>query len=122
MRPHQTNDARAGLTRRSASASLTLTDRTVGRERRDGPAHMGVAMPKPRTETSGTLLHDWNRRGRGEAGPAPGVVVELDDETLRDGLQSPSVLRPSIGQKIELLHRMEGLQIDSVDLGYPGAG
>src|SRR3990170_2487593 len=94
-----------------------MSDRTVGRlQVRDG----GV-VPKQRTGASGGLLHDWNQRGRGEGGPVAGGV-ELDDETLRDGLQSPSVLRPTIAQKIELLHRMEALQIDSADLGYPGAG
>jgi len=48
--------------------------------------------------------------------------VELDDETLRDGLQSPSVRSPSIEQKIEILHLMEALGIDSADIGLPGAG
>ncbi len=48
--------------------------------------------------------------------------VELDDETLRDGLQSPSVKSPSIEQKIRILHLMEALAIDSADLGLPGAG
>jgi 2-isopropylmalate synthase len=48
--------------------------------------------------------------------------VMLNDETLRDGLQSPSVRDPSIGQKIEILHLMEALGINSLDLGLPGAG
>ena len=66
------------------------------------------------------LFYDWNcRRGA----PSPDErKIELDDETLRDGLQSPSVVTPTIGQKIELLHRMTALGIDSVDIGYPGAG
>jgi len=46
----------------------------------------------------------------------------LDDETLRDGLQSPSVRTPSIDERIELLHHMNGLGIDTVDIGLPGAG
>jgi 2-isopropylmalate synthase len=46
----------------------------------------------------------------------------LDDETLRDGLQSPSVRSPTIEQKIQLLHLMEELGIDTVDIGLPGAG
>ena len=41
---------------------------------------------------------------------------------LRDGLQSPSALNPSIDQKIELLNYMEKLGIQKVDLGLPGAG
>ena len=48
--------------------------------------------------------------------------VLLNDETLRDGLQSPSVRDPSIQEKIPILHLMETLGIDSLDLGLPGAG
>ena len=48
--------------------------------------------------------------------------MQLNDETLRDGLQSPSVRDPSIPEKIEILHLMEALGIDSLDLGLPGAG
>jgi isopropylmalate/homocitrate/citramalate synthase len=48
--------------------------------------------------------------------------VELDDETLRDGLQSPSVRSPSIESKLAILHLMEALGIDSADIGLPGAG
>ncbi|PYR24942.1 MAG: 2-isopropylmalate synthase [Acidobacteria bacterium] len=46
----------------------------------------------------------------------------LDDETLRDGLQSPSVRTPSIEEKIDILRRMDTLRIDTVDIGLPGAG
>ncbi len=66
------------------------------------------------------LIYDWNRAG-GSVFPARGVV-ELDDETLRDGLQSPSVKSPSIEHKLKLLHLMEALGIDSADIGLPGAG
>jgi len=66
------------------------------------------------------LIYDWNRAG-GAVFPKRGQV-ELDDETLRDGLQSPSVKSPSIEQKIEILHFMEALGIDSADIGLPGAG
>jgi len=48
--------------------------------------------------------------------------VLLNDETLRDGLQSPSVRDPLIGEKIEILHFMEALGINALDLGLPGAG
>jgi isopropylmalate/homocitrate/citramalate synthase len=67
------------------------------------------------------LIFDWNT--------APGAVdyrslprVELDDETLRDGLQSPSVQDPPIGAKLEILHLMAELGIDTADIGLPGAG
>ena len=67
------------------------------------------------------LIYDWNRAEGGDLRPArPGV--ELDDETLRDGLQSPSVRSPTIEEKVELLHLMAGLGIESADLGLPGAG
>jgi 2-isopropylmalate synthase len=46
----------------------------------------------------------------------------LDDETLRDGLQSPSVRCPTIEEKIEILHLIDRLGIDTADLGLPGAG
>jgi 2-isopropylmalate synthase len=46
----------------------------------------------------------------------------LDDETLRDGLQSPSVSAPAIEQKLQILHLMEELGIDTANIGLPGAG
>ena len=46
----------------------------------------------------------------------------LDDETLRDGLQSPSVRTPTIEQKIRILHLIDALGIDTADIGLPGAG
>ncbi|MFY9674208.1 MAG: LeuA family protein [Terriglobales bacterium] len=66
------------------------------------------------------LIYDWNRLYPQSMRP-PGPVL-LTDETLRDGLQSPSVRDPSIEQKIEILHLMESLGINSLDLGLPGAG
>src|SRR5579859_6871118 len=66
------------------------------------------------------LIYDWNRALPLEFLPAR--AVSLNDETLRDGLQSPSVRDPSIAEKIEILHLMEALGIDSLDLGLPGAG
>src|SRR5258706_13490929 len=53
---------------------------------------------------------------------APGTRVLLNDETLRDGLQNPSIQDPTVEEKIEILHLMESLQIDSVNIGLPGAG
>jgi isopropylmalate/homocitrate/citramalate synthase len=66
------------------------------------------------------LIHDWNTFTGAEI-PA-GRRVMLNDETLRDGLQNPSVHDPSIGEKIEILHLMEELSIDTVNIGLPGAG
>jgi 2-isopropylmalate synthase len=67
------------------------------------------------------LIYDWNRAGDGEPGPARGRV-ELDDETLRDGLQSPSVRSPSLDDKVRILHSIAKLGIESADIGLPGAG
>ena len=66
------------------------------------------------------LIYDWNRALPIEL--LPTRAVSLNDETLRDGLQSPSVRDPSIPEKVEILHLMEALGIDSLDLGLPGAG
>src|SRR3990167_5724512 len=66
------------------------------------------------------LIYDWNLVGGVELPPERKYM--LDDETLRDGLQSPSVKDPSIEDKIEILHLMDELGIDSVNLGLPGAG
>jgi isopropylmalate/homocitrate/citramalate synthase len=64
--------------------------------------------------------YDWNLAST----PAipPGTRVLLNDETLRDGLQNPSVHDPNIEEKIEILHLMEALGIDSLNIGLPGAG
>jgi isopropylmalate/homocitrate/citramalate synthase len=66
------------------------------------------------------LIYDWNQNY--PAGLRPPGAVLLNDETLRDGLQSPSVRDPSIEEKIHILHLMEALGIQSLDLGLPGAG
>ena len=63
------------------------------------------------------LIHDWNRR----TDSSPRQVL-LNDETLRDGLQSPSVRCPTIEQKLEILHLIDRLGIDTADIGLPGAG
>lgn len=66
------------------------------------------------------LIYDWNLQDGPEL--LPGRKYMLDDESLRDGLQSPSVEDPAIEDKIEILHLMDELGIDSVNLGLPGAG
>jgi isopropylmalate/homocitrate/citramalate synthase len=67
------------------------------------------------------LIHDWNTVHDAFDYTSVGRV-ELDDETLRDGLQSPSVRDPSIEDKIRILHLMDELGIDTAALGLPGAG
>src|SRR5216684_4515759 len=70
--------------------------------------------------TTPDLIYDWNQNYPPEL-KLPGPVL-INDETLRDGLQSPSVRDPSIAEKIEILHLMDALGINSLDLGLPGAG
>ncbi len=67
------------------------------------------------------LIYDWNSQDESFDWTTVGPV-ELDDETLRDGLQNPSVTDPPIADKIELLHLMSGLGIHTADIGLPGAG
>ncbi len=71
-----------------------------------------------------SLIYDWNEIGYSidrKDGDHPHELW-FDDETLRDGLQSPSARNPTIEQKIELIDYMERLGIQKVDLGLPGAG
>jgi 2-isopropylmalate synthase len=70
--------------------------------------------------TSDELVYDWNTIDPSFS--APNRHIGIDDETLRDGLQSPSVCEPAVEQKLELLHLMEALGIDTADIGLPGAG
>ena len=66
------------------------------------------------------LIYDWNVAAK--TAIRPGTRVLLNDETLRDGLQNPSIHDPSIEEKIEILHLMEAVGIDAVNIGLPGAG
>jgi 2-isopropylmalate synthase len=66
------------------------------------------------------LIYDWNVQD--ERWERPPFRVQFDDETLRDGLQSPSVRSPAIEDKIRLLHLMDRLGLDTADIGLPGAG
>ena len=74
----------------------------------------------PETSDSKALVYDWAEHGpdRFRARPNP----MLDDETLRDGLQSPSVTDPPVETKIEILHLIERLGIETANVGLPGAG
>ncbi len=66
------------------------------------------------------LVYDWNKVE--PTAQSPNRHIGFDDETLRDGLQSPSVCDPPIEKKLELLHLMDALGIDTADIGLPGAG
>src|SRR4029078_13189204 len=66
------------------------------------------------------LVYDWNTIDPELT--LPNRHIGFDDETLRDGLQSPSVSEPPVEKKIELLRLMDALGIDTADIGLPGAG
>lgn len=77
-------------------------------------------MDKHNSANISDLIYDWNTVYAASMKPAGRVL--LNDESLRDGLQSPSVRDPSIEEKIEILHLMEDLGINMLDIGLPGAG
>src|SRR5207253_11138486 len=85
---------------------------------RDVPRPVSQRGRQVSTDLS-TLVYDWNRDAR--AARADYRAVELDDETLRDGLQGPSVRNPPLDVKKRLLRVMDALGIDSADIGLPGA-
>jgi 2-isopropylmalate synthase len=66
------------------------------------------------------LVYDWATAGGAEVPPRQ--LAMLDDETLRDGLQSPSVTDPPTDIKVKILHLMNSLGIETADVGLPGAG
>ena len=68
------------------------------------------------------LIHDWNSADAEAFNWGSVSGIQLDDETLRDGLQNPSVVDPPIEAKIRLLHLMDELGIHTADIGLPGAG
>jgi 2-isopropylmalate synthase len=70
------------------------------------------------TQSSDDLIYDWNEIGRRHK---PFGLVEFFDETLRDGLQNPSVKDPSIEDKLEMIHLMDSLGIHAADIGLPGS-
>jgi isopropylmalate/homocitrate/citramalate synthase len=74
----------------------------------------------PENNLINNLIYDWNLSGHIPI--PPGTKVLVNDETLRDGLQNPSIQDPSIEDKIAILHLMEAVGIDSVNIGLPGAG
>ena len=69
------------------------------------------------TEHENRLIYEWNTPSE-----HPPWKLKLNDETLRDGLQSPSVTDPPIKDKLEILHYMEDLGMSSAAIGLPAAG
>lgn len=79
---------------------------------------MTQSVNDPQDDVHGSLIYDWNLKDQQH----PQKHVTLDDETLRDGLQSPSVTNPRIEEKIAILHLMAELGVDTANIGLPGAG
>jgi 2-isopropylmalate synthase len=67
------------------------------------------------------IIYDWNSVEK-VAPLAPGRKLKFFCETLRDGIQSPSVVDPRIDDKIKLVHIASDLGIHHIDVGLPGAG
>jgi 2-isopropylmalate synthase len=67
------------------------------------------------------LIYDWNVATE-RPSRSGDRKIEFDDETLRDGLQSPSVTDPTIEEKVRILHFQNAIGVDSSDIGLPGAG
>ena len=74
----------------------------------------------PPNQTHNDLIYDWNEIKR--RGPITKKTIEFDDETLRDGVQSPSVADPTTHDKLEILHLQASLGITTSNIGLPGAG
>src|SRR6266705_459066 len=106
---------RASASRRERAWSTVLHSNPL-----DGGGRVGEHLLMDERE----LIYDWNRAGgeRGAAFDWSRVQVDLNDETLRDGLQSPSVRDPTLEVKKRLLHLMTDLGIVAADIGLPGAG
>jgi len=67
------------------------------------------------------LIYDWNSVEK-VAPLSPRKRVQFLDETLRDGIQSPSVVDPAIDDKLRIVDLANDLGIDTMDIGLPGAG
>lgn len=102
-------------TARRCCARLAASTESGGSGRLRQPLWGGPVEPK-----ESELIYDWNRPPGFVFRHVPGF--QLNDETLRDGLQSPSVRDPSIEEKLRILHLMEDLGINALDMGLPGAG
>jgi 2-isopropylmalate synthase len=104
----------AGTLRRKATAGAKSRRKTVASK---AAATSRLASDLVPSKEGADLIHDWNADGA-----APRQPFGFVDETLRDGLQCPSVTDPSVEKKIEILRLMVALGIDAVDIGLPGAG
>jgi len=97
----------------------------VRRVRANRKAARGAAKPGPvgagaDGARADDLIYDWNHLD--VVAPLTTKPIRLNDETLRDGIQSPSVTDPPLALKLEIVDLMESLHVWSADIGLPGAG
>src|SRR4029077_6621338 len=85
----------------------------------DGTGRRPSEVP-PVTFAENEIIHDWNSVEK--FGPIIHNRFTVFDETLRDGIQSPSVTDPRIDDKIRILHLLDEIGVDHVNIGLPGAG
>ncbi len=94
---------------------------TTGAKRTRSPRSETVPEADPGGGTPADLIYDWNELAPRLCLLDPARVIELNDETLRDGLQCPSVRQPSLAEKQEFLRQLPGIGIDAADIAYAGA-
>lgn len=70
--------------------------------------------------SDGELIYDWNLLG--DKISPPMRPIRYFDETLRDGIQCPSVTDPRIDEKLQMIRLMAQVGVHHVDVGLPGAG
>ena len=109
----------AGRVAIGSDVAASITARTLPRAEPQGKLDGGPVPGAMFAMDEAQLIHDWNALGGFDWSRA---AVELNDETLRDGLQSPSAIDPPIDIKLRFLHLMADLGIGAADLGLPGAG
>lgn len=68
---------------------------------------------------SANIFYDWNIQPERGKPDSSGLIIT--DNTLRDGLQSPSAIDPSIEEKLRILHLLDRLGVKRVDLGFPAS-
>ncbi|MSP59041.1 MAG: 2-isopropylmalate synthase [Myxococcales bacterium] len=66
------------------------------------------------------FIYDWNSVEK--VAPLSRGRITFFDETLRDGIQSPSVTDPKIEDKLAIVLLLDRIGVDHVDIGLPGAG
>src|SRR5262245_27373832 len=79
-----------------------------------------ILYKKPEELKESDIIYDWNSVEK--TGPLTRKKVRFFCETLRDGIQSPSVIDPKIDDKIKLVQLANDIGIHHIDIGLPGAG